>query len=97
MSSTEIAWLIVGFAGQGLFGMRFIVQWISSERSKRSMIPISFWYFSLLGGCILSSYALYKQDPVFILGQSTGLLIYSRNLYFVYRERRQTKLESARV
>ncbi len=89
MSTTELIWLSVGFAGQALFATRFIVQWIVSERQKRSVIPIAFWYFSAGGGMVLLSYAIWRQDPVFILGQSTGLFIYSRNLYFVYRERRE--------
>jgi len=86
-----IAWLVVGFAGQALFTMRFIVQWWSSERQKRSVIPVAFWYFSLAGGATLLGYAIYRQDPVFIVGQAGGLLIYSRNLYFIYRERRDKR------
>jgi lipid-A-disaccharide synthase-like uncharacterized protein len=83
-------WLIVGFTGQALFSMRFLVQWLSSERQRRSVIPVAFWFFSIAGGVILLSYAIYRQDPVFIVGQATGLFIYSRNLYFV-------KLERARI
>jgi lipid-A-disaccharide synthase-like uncharacterized protein len=83
-------WLIVGFAGQAMFSMRFIIQWIISEREKRSMIPLAFWYFSLAGGLSLLIYAIHRKDPVFILGQGSGLFIYIRNLYLIYRERRQT-------
>ena len=79
----ETLWLIVGFAGQGLFFMRFFVQWIASEKQGRSVIPEAFWYFSILGGLTLLVYAVWRQDPVFILGQSIGLLIYSRNIYFI--------------
>jgi lipid-A-disaccharide synthase-like uncharacterized protein len=86
-----IIWLVVGFAGQALFTMRFIVQWWSSERQKRSVIPVAFWYFSLAGGATLLGYAIYRQDPVFIVGQAGGLFIYSRNLYFIYRERRDKR------
>ncbi len=82
-------WLGIGFLGQALFSMRFLVQWISSEKQKKSVIPIAFWYFSLGGGVTLLSYAIFRLDPVFILGQAGGLLVYSRNLYFVLRERRQ--------
>ena len=82
-------WLAIGFAGQALFSARFLVQWVSSERHKRSVIPIAFWYFSLAGGATLFAYALHIGDPVFILGQSMGVLIYSRNLYFIHKERRQ--------
>ena len=79
---------MVGFLGQFFFSMRFIIQWIKSEKEKRSIIPIAFWYFSLLGGTTLLAYAIYRQDPVFILGQSLGVFIYSRNLYLIYREKK---------
>jgi len=82
-------WLIIGFLGQALFSMRFLIQWIKSEREKRSTIPIAFWYFSLAGGASLLVYAIHRKDPVFILGQATGLFIYSRNLYLIFRERRR--------
>ncbi len=78
-------WLAVGLLGQLLFSGRFLVQWIASERLKTSVVPRSFWFFSLAGGAALLGYAIYKRDPVFILGQSAGLLIYSRNLWFTYR------------
>jgi len=80
-------WLLIGFAGQALFSARFLVQWVYSERRKRSLIPVVFWYFSLAGGATLFIYALHIGDPVFILGQSMGVLIYTRNLYFIHRER----------
>jgi lipid-A-disaccharide synthase-like uncharacterized protein len=83
----EHIWLAIGFLGQVMFTMRFFVQWLASERAKRSVIPELFWYFSLGGGAILLSYAIYRQDPVFILGQATGLFIYLRNIYFVVREK----------
>ena len=85
--SNETIWLVIGFLGQLFFSMRFIVQWIASEREKRSIIPIAFWYFSLLGGTTLLAYAIYRKDPVFILGQSLGVFIYSRNLYLIYKEK----------
>lgn len=81
----ETVWLIVGFLGQGLFAGRFIVQWLSSERKKQSVIPVMFWYFSILGGATLLVYAIHIQDPVIIFGQATGLLVYFRNLYFILR------------
>jgi lipid-A-disaccharide synthase-like uncharacterized protein len=84
---TETLWLGVGFLGQAMFSMRFLVQWVYSERQRRSIIPIAFWYFSILGGMTLFAYALYREDPVFILGQGAGLVIYARNLYFIRRER----------
>jgi len=74
--------------GQTLFGMRFIIQWLASERVGRSVMPVAFWFFSIGGGVLLLVYALYKRDPVFIIGQGLGLFVYLRNLYFVFRERR---------
>lgn len=82
-------WIIVGFAGQVAFSMRFLIQWIVSERQKRSVIPISFWYLSLVGSGLLLTYALYKADPVFILGQSFGFIVYFRNLHLLGRSRKQ--------
>ena len=86
----EFWWVIIGLTGQLLFAGRFIVQWIASERVGRSIVPLAFWYFSIGGGIILFTYALYRGDPVFILGQSMGLFIYSRNLWLIYAERRRT-------
>ncbi len=86
---TMTIWLAIGFMGQALFSARFLVQWISSEKQKKSVIPVAFWYFSLAGGVTLLSYAIFRLDPVFIVGQAGGLLVYSRNLYFVLRDRRQ--------
>ena len=81
-------WLGIGFLGQAMFFMRFFIQWLQSERQRRSVIPVVFWYFSLAGGVLLLAYAIYRKDPVFILGQSTGVLIYMRNLYFITQEKR---------
>jgi lipid-A-disaccharide synthase-like uncharacterized protein len=82
-------WVALGFVAQALFSMRFLVQWIASERAGRSIIPTAFWIFSIGGGVLLFAYSLYRRDPVFILGQGLGLFIYVRNLYFVLRERGQ--------
>jgi lipid-A-disaccharide synthase-like uncharacterized protein len=84
----EFWWVVFGVGGQLMFSGRFIVQWIASEKAGRSVVPLAFWYFSIAGGVILFAYAIYRADPVFILGQSLGLLIYSRNLWLIYRERR---------
>lgn len=84
----EFFWLALGFTAQALFGSRFLIQWLASERQGRSVIPVSFWFLSLGGGFLLLAYAIHRRDPVFILGQSTGALIYSRNLYLIYREER---------
>ena len=87
----NLIWMIIGFVGQGFFSARFIIQWIMSEIKKQSIIPLGFWYFSLLGGATLFAYALYKEDPVFIVGQGAGLLIYSRNLYLIRKRSRSDK------
>jgi len=87
---TNLYWLIIGFLGQALFSMRFLVQWWASERARRSVVPLAFWLFSVAGGITLLSYAIYRRDPVFIVGQAGGLIIYTRNLYFIRRERLQT-------
>ena len=87
----ETIWLGIGFLGQALFSARFLVQWLKSEREKRSVFPIAFWYFSIAGGVTLLAYAISRMDPVFIVGQLSGLLIYCRNLYFVVYERRKVK------
>jgi lipid-A-disaccharide synthase-like uncharacterized protein len=79
-------WLIIGFLGQACFSARFFVQWLASERRKKSFIPVAFWYFSVAGGAILLCYALYRKDPVFILGQAIGLVIYFRNLSLIRRQ-----------
>jgi lipid-A-disaccharide synthase-like uncharacterized protein len=73
----------VGFFGQAMFSMRFLIQWISSEKRRKSVIPIAFWYFSVAGGATLLAYAIHRLDPVFIVGQAAGLLVYARNLYFI--------------
>ena len=83
------AWVAIGFIRQFLLSMRFINQWFHSERAKRSVIPEAFWYFSVAGGATLLAYAIHRQDPVFIVGQGAGLLIYGRNIYFIHRDKRQ--------
>ncbi|ROU00339.1 lipid-A-disaccharide synthase N-terminal domain-containing protein [Histidinibacterium lentulum] len=90
-STAELTWVAVGLIGQLAFTARFLVQWIASERIGRSTIPVAFWYCSIVGGAILLSYAIYRRDPVFILGQSMGVLIYARNLWLIRRERLETQ------
>jgi lipid-A-disaccharide synthase-like uncharacterized protein len=85
--TTEQVWVSVGLLGQALFSARFVVQWIASERRKQSVVPREFWYLSLAGALITLSYAVYRLDPVFILGYAPGLFIYARNLYFIHRRR----------
>jgi lipid-A-disaccharide synthase-like uncharacterized protein len=77
------AWVVLGFVAQAFFTMRFVVQWIASERARASVIPVAFWFFSIGGGALLLVYALYRRDPVFIAGQALGLVVYLRNLYFI--------------
>src|SRR5436305_8004176 len=84
------AWVVLGFVAQGLFTARFLVQWIASERARASVIPVSFWFFSVGGGFLLLIYALYRKDPVFIAGQALGLLVYLRNVYFIVINGRQS-------
>lgn len=78
--------------GQLLFSARFVVQWLKSEKEKKSVIPTAFWYFSISGGIVLLTYALHKQDPVFILGQTLGLFIYLRNVQLIRKERTRLKI-----
>jgi lipid-A-disaccharide synthase-like uncharacterized protein len=85
--SVDHVWLAIGFLGQALFASRFIIQWFKSEMEGRSIIPVAFWYCSLGGGVVLLAYAVHKLDPVFILGQASGLFVYGRNLYLISRER----------
>ncbi len=87
LSITDIIWLIIGFGGQFLFAGRFLLQWIHSEKQRKSVIPIGFWYLSIIGGIITFTYAIHIHDPVFSIGQACGILVYSRNLYFIYKER----------
>ena len=83
--TTDHVWLGLGLVGQAFFSARFLVQWIASERRKQSVVPVQFWYFSVGGGLMLLAYAIYRHDPVFILGQGAGLFVYARNLYFIRR------------
>jgi lipid-A-disaccharide synthase-like uncharacterized protein len=87
-SRTELAWVIFGLCAQLMFTARFLVQWIASERARSSVMPIAFWYFSLVGGVMLLAYALYRKDPVFVLGQTLGVVIYSRNLWLIHASRK---------
>src|SRR6476659_4940835 len=82
-------WVLLGFVAQAFFTLRFLVQWLASEKVGKSVIPLAFWCFSIGGGLLLFVYALYRRDPVFILGQGFGLFVHLRNLYFVLREKKQ--------
>ena len=92
MSGIQLdTWIIVGFIAQGLFFMRFFVQWIISEREGKSVVPLAFWIFSVLGGTMLLIYAIHRRDPVFIFGQAGGLVIYARNLMLIHKSKKREK------
>lgn len=91
--TTDQFWIATGFLGQGLFTSRMLVQWWASERAGRSVVPVTFWLLSLVGAGIILAYAIYKRDPVIIVGQSTGLFVYIRNLQLM-RRKRQTESDS---
>jgi lipid-A-disaccharide synthase-like uncharacterized protein len=86
-STGEFLWVAFGFIAQAMFFLRFFIQWIATERKRQSVIPNSFWWFSLTGGIMLLIYSLYRRDPVFIVGQATGVFIYVRNLWFIYKHK----------
>ena len=88
LSNFEILFLVIGFVGQGLFASRFVVQWIYSEKKGESTIPIIFWYLSIFGGLGLLTYAIFRKDPVIIIGQTFGIFIYLRNLYLIYNTKK---------
>jgi lipid-A-disaccharide synthase-like uncharacterized protein len=84
--------MIVGFIGQAMFTMRFLIQWVTSEKKRQSIIPVSFWYFSLGGGLILLAYAIHRADPVFIMAYLPGNFIYFRNLYLIRKKQQSVQL-----
>ena len=95
--SAQTFWIAIGFAGQALFSARFLIQWIASERARKSVVPKLLWYFSIAGGATLFAYAVWRQDPVFMVGQGFGLIVYIRNLLLIRRERdSQSQDEKAR-
>jgi len=83
-SQLDLVWLVIGLVAQLMFSMRFLIQWITSEKHRKSVIPNAFWWFSLIGGLMLLAYGLQRGEPVIILGQSIGIVIYLRNLWFIY-------------
>ena len=92
-AADPLFWLVLGFVAQILFSSRMIVQWYSSEKAGRSVVPVAFWFLSIGGSFLLLSYAIYREDPVFILGQASGSLIYFRNLILIWKEHKQKKLD----
>jgi lipid-A-disaccharide synthase-like uncharacterized protein len=97
MSTNTKLWLAIGFAGQAVFTARFLAQWIASERKRDSVVPVAFWWLSLVGGMTLLMYAVHKQDPVIIVGQSLGVLIYVRNLMLVEKKKKRVAKELRRA
>ena len=89
LSITDMIWLAVGFGGQAVFASRFIIQWLYSEKQRKSVVPVGFWYLSIIGGITVFFYALHRRDPVITLGQACGILVYSRNLYFIYQAKQE--------
>ena len=87
-------WIVLGFCAQAMFTGRFLIQWIASERARKSVVPVAFWTFSLLGGALLLVYALHRRDPVFIIGQAAGLIIYTRNLVLIAGEKKRALAET---
>jgi lipid-A-disaccharide synthase-like uncharacterized protein len=87
---TDKLWLAVGFLAQAIFSARFIVQWIASERARKSIVPVAFWFISVAGGSLLLAYAVHIRDPVFIVGQAAGVLIYTRNLFLIHGEKKHS-------
>ena len=93
-------WSVLGFIAQGAFFSRFLVQWLHSERVRRSEIPVGFWFLSVIGGALMLVYVIHLADVVLILGQATGLLVYARNLHLIFRERaalRAANIETSAV
>lgn len=88
VSQVETAWVVFGLAAQSMFFMRFLVQWIASERVKQSVVPETFWYFSLAGGAMLLFYGVHRADPVIMVGQLAGLVIYARNIWLIWAHKR---------
>ena len=96
MGLNPTTWLAIGFAGQAIFTARFLVQWAASEKQRNSVIPVAFWWLSLLGGAVLLAYASYKADPVIMVGQSLGVFVYVRNLMLVSKARKRAEKIQAR-
>ena len=97
MSTDTKIWLAIGFTGQAIFTARFLAQWVASERKRDSVVPIAFWWLSLFGGLTLLCYAVHKEDPVIIVGQSMGIFIYIRNLMLVEKKKQRAAKEHRRA
>ncbi len=91
-STLDLIWLSVGLFAQLMFSARFLIQWISSERARKSVMPVAFWWFSIMGGLLLLAYGIYRGEPVIILGQAFGVVVYARNLALIYADRKRAAL-----
>ncbi len=91
-STLDLIWLSVGLFAQLMFSARFLIQWISSERARKSVMPVAFWWFSIMGGLLLLAYGIYRGEPVIILGQAFGIVVYARNLALIYADRKRAAL-----
>jgi len=91
-AKTPWFWMVIGFGGQAIFGARFLVQWIASEKAKRIVVPALFWHLSIVGSVLVLVYAIYRLDAVFIVANSVNTLLYARNLYVHERSRTETAL-----
>ncbi|QFT54818.1 lipid-A-disaccharide synthase N-terminal domain-containing protein [Microbulbifer sp. THAF38] len=89
VQTIEKGWLVFGLGAQIIFFLRFVVQWIASERAHKSIVPEAFWYISLVGGAMMVIYGIHRADPVIIIGQFTGIFIYCRNIYLILRTKQQ--------
>ncbi|WP_339858158.1 lipid-A-disaccharide synthase N-terminal domain-containing protein [Thalassospira alkalitolerans] len=87
-------WFVLGIVGQVMFSGRFLVQWLVSEKHTKSIVPVAFWYLSILGGICLMVYGIQRAEPIIILGQSFGLIVYARNLYFIHQEKHDAKVDA---
>lgn len=87
-STRDLIWLSIGIVAQLAFSARFLIQWISSEKARKSVMPVAFWWFSICGGMLLLAYGIYRGEPVIILGQAFGIVVYARNLWLIHVERR---------
>ena len=93
LTAAQVGWLAIGLTGQALFSARWLIQWLVTEKSRRSTMPNAFWYLSLLGGLLVLAYGIHRMDPVIILGQF-GVLIYARNLFFIHSEKQKLAIET---
>ena len=95
-SWASMGWIVIGFGGQAIFMSRFLIQWIVSERKQESVIPTSFWWISLFGAVFLFAYFVWRRDMVGLLGQSTGVVIYARNLRLIHKQKLRVARDAER-